>query len=124
MANDKTKLNYITLYADEYDQDIWEDYCNIARAPKSSETITIYFDPANTEYAGEEEDDEPAETTPTEGEQVELKFNELFGDALFCLIEHCMGSMDEALDCLNIRDEKKRKAIKEWYGWEEEEEVA
>jgi len=54
---------------------------------------------------------------------MELKFNELFGQALSCLIEDCNGSIEDALDAMRIRDNEKRKAIKEWFGWEEEFEV-
>ena len=37
---------------------------------------------------------------------MELKFNELFGNALGCLIEACDGSIDSALDTMMIRDKE------------------
>jgi ferritin-like protein len=51
---------------------------------------------------------------------MDLKFNELFGTALGCLIEACGGSMEDALDTMRIRKEELRTEIKNWYGWEEE----
>ena len=51
---------------------------------------------------------------------MDLKFNELFGTALGCLIEACNGSLEDALDTMRIRKEELRTEIKNWYGWEEE----
>ena len=51
---------------------------------------------------------------------MDLKFNELFGTALGCLIEACDGSIEGALDTMRIRKEELRTEIKNWYGWEEE----
>ena len=53
-------------------------------------------------------------------ENKKLNFNELFGIALSCLIEHDSGSIDDALDDMRIRDREIRQEIKDWYGWEEE----
>lgn len=51
--------------------------------------------------------------------KMELDFNELFGDALGCLIEACGGSMEAALDTMRIRNNDQRAEIKDWYDWEE-----
>lgn len=45
---------------------------------------------------------------------------ELLGQALNALIEHNGGSMEQALDDMGVQDERDRKPIKEWFGWEEE----
>ena len=45
----KEKLNYITLYADETDTDVWEGYCENAEVSKDSTQISIFFDPNNVE---------------------------------------------------------------------------
>lgn len=46
---------------------------------------------------------------------MELKFNELFGNALGCLTEACDGSIEGALDTMRIRDKETRAEIKNWY---------
>ena len=53
-------------------------------------------------------------------ENKKLNFNELFGIALSCLIEYDNGSIDDALDDMRIRDREIRQEIKDWYGWEKE----
>ena len=45
----------------------------------------------------------------------------MLSKSLTALIEKNNGSMEQALDDMNVRDEKTRQEIKEWYGWEEEE---
>ena len=45
---------------------------------------------------------------------------ELFAKALATLIEQNGGSMEQALDDIGVQDERDRKPIKEWFGWEEE----
>lgn len=52
-----------------------------------------------------------------------LKFKELFSKALSALIESNGGSMEQALDDMKITSEEDRKAIKIWFGWEEEDEL-
>lgn len=42
MKDDK-KTNYITIYADDFDTDVWEDYCHTANVPLDATYITIYF---------------------------------------------------------------------------------
>ena len=59
MAKKKEEMNYITLYADEFPADIWEDYCRAAGVPKSATEITLWFKEEDVEYEdGDEEDDE------------------------------------------------------------------
>lgn len=51
----KEELNYIILYADEHDRDVWKDYCSACGAPLSATSITIYFDPKKCDFTEEEE---------------------------------------------------------------------
>lgn len=44
----------------------------------------------------------------------------LLGQALNALIEQNGGSMEQALDDMRVRNERDRKSIKEWLGWDEE----
>ena len=50
---------------------------------------------------------------------MKLKFNELFSNALGCLIEVCDGDIEKALDTMRIRDKETRSEIKNWYSAEE-----
>lgn len=45
------------------------------------------------------------------------------GRALSELVEHEGGSIESALDHMVIRKEEERKAIKKWFGWDDEEEL-
>lgn len=52
------KEAYIKLYADDYDTDVWEQYCVSAGCPLTSTVITVRFnykdvsyDEGETEYA-------------------------------------------------------------------------
>ena len=40
----------IILYADEFDADSWEQYCEICGVPATAYKITIFFDRKNVEY--------------------------------------------------------------------------
>ncbi len=57
-------MNYIVIYADEYDTDVWEGYCCAAGVPLSATSITIKFNESDVEYTcdddgeGDEEEDE------------------------------------------------------------------
>ena len=51
---------------------------------------------------------------------MELDFESLFADCLSGLVEECGGSIETALDQLTY-DEEERQAIKEWFGWDDEE---
>lgn len=53
--------NYITIYADEFDADVWEGYCIAAGVPKSATQITISFDESDVEYVDGDEDEENEE---------------------------------------------------------------
>lgn len=35
--------NYITIYADDFDRDVWEDYCTATNVPLTAQSITITF---------------------------------------------------------------------------------
>ena len=50
------------------------------------------------------------------------ELNNLASKALCALVEANGGSIESALDDMRIGDEDERKAIKEWFGWEDEEE--
>ena len=43
------KKNWIVLYRDELDYDLWEDYCYAANVPVESSKITIYFNDEDVE---------------------------------------------------------------------------
>ena len=51
-------MNHIILYAEDFDTDVWEEYCKVAEVPSSSEAITIYFDPSKVEAESEEDEDD------------------------------------------------------------------
>lgn len=46
----ESKTNYITLYADEFPCDVWEDYCNNCNVPLSATKITIKFKDSDISY--------------------------------------------------------------------------
>ena len=52
----KEDKKYIKLYAEDFDADVWEEYCNAAEAPLSATSLTIFFDPDEAEYSEDEED--------------------------------------------------------------------
>jgi len=53
---------------------------------------------------------------------MELNFEELFGACLSALIEQHGGSMETALDDITyINEDEKREAIKDWFGWNDDE---
>lgn len=54
------KENYISIYAEDFDTDIWEEYCRIAGVPESAIKIKIRFDDKDVEYVdgSEKETDE------------------------------------------------------------------
>lgn len=39
-------MNYINIFAEDFDADIWEDYCKIAGVSPDSYCIKIYFEKA------------------------------------------------------------------------------
>ena len=53
-------------------------------------------------------------------DKIELNFEELFGTALAEIIDHCGGCIENALDELGVYEDEKQEAIKEWFGWEDE----
>lgn len=40
-------MKHIILYADEFDSDVWEDYCKICGVSRNSRSITIIFNEEN-----------------------------------------------------------------------------
>lgn len=50
-------------------------------------------------------------------------FEELFSKALATLIEQNGGSIETALDDMGIQDERDREPIKEWFGWDKDEDI-
>ena len=42
-------MNYIVLYADEYEYDVWEQYCNICKVSCDSTYIKIKFNDKDVE---------------------------------------------------------------------------
>lgn len=42
--------NYITIFADDMDADVWEDYCNACNVPLSATQITIRFKDEDISY--------------------------------------------------------------------------
>ena len=53
-------MNYIILYADECDWDVWEKYCDICGVSYNATCIKIKFDPDDVEYETDDfyEDDD------------------------------------------------------------------
>ena len=45
---------------------------------------------------------------------------DLLCHAIDALLVHNGGSMEATLDDMGVQDERDRKPIKEWFGWEEE----
>jgi len=48
----------IILYADEFPDEVWSDYCEICDVPETACQITIFFDSKEVEYKEYGEDDE------------------------------------------------------------------
>lgn len=42
-------MSYIILYADDYDWDVWEEYCAICGVSEDASCIRIQFDKNNVE---------------------------------------------------------------------------
>jgi hypothetical protein len=36
-------MNYIVLYSDDYDYDVWEEYCDICGVSRNATSIKIKF---------------------------------------------------------------------------------
>lgn len=50
-------VNYIKIYAEDFDRDVWTDYCDACNVPYSATEITISFTDDKIDYVdGEEED--------------------------------------------------------------------
>lgn len=48
----------IILYADEFEAEVWEKYCEICDVPETAHKIIIFFDSKEVEYKEYGEDDE------------------------------------------------------------------
>lgn len=42
--------NYIVIYAEDFDRDVWCNYCCAANVPESATSITITFTDDDVEY--------------------------------------------------------------------------
>lgn len=42
--------NYITIYAEDFDTDVWASYCCAAGVPLSADSITIKFNDEDVEH--------------------------------------------------------------------------
>ena len=47
-------MNYIKLYAEDFDTDVWEGYCRAAGVPTEATVITIKFNDKDVYYKGPE----------------------------------------------------------------------
>ena len=43
------KKNYIKIWAEDFDRDIWRDYCDACNVPYDSISIKIYFNDEDVE---------------------------------------------------------------------------
>ena len=48
-------MNYIVLYADDYNYDVWEEYCDICGADYDATYIRIKFKSEDVEFGSEED---------------------------------------------------------------------
>lgn len=51
-------MNYIVLYAEDYCNDVWLEYCDICGVDYSATSIKIGFDSQNVEGYSDEDDEE------------------------------------------------------------------
>ena len=51
-------MNYIILYADECDWDVWEKYCDICGVSYNATRIRIKFDPSDVSYVTDDDYDD------------------------------------------------------------------
>lgn len=51
-------MNYIMLYAEDYCNDVWLEYCDICGVGYDSTSIKISFDPEDVEGYSDEENEE------------------------------------------------------------------
>lgn len=48
-------MNYIVLYADDYNYDVWEEYCDICDVPYYATYIKINFKSKDVEFDDNDE---------------------------------------------------------------------
>lgn len=51
-------MNYIVLYAEDYCNDVWLEYCDICGVGYNATSIKISFDPKNVDGYSDEDDEE------------------------------------------------------------------
>ncbi len=54
-------MSYIKLYKDEFDNDVWEEYCSICKVSSAATSLKIIFDECEdveVEYEDYEDEDE------------------------------------------------------------------
>jgi hypothetical protein len=49
------KKNFIKIWAQDFDQDVWEEYCDACNVPYDTTHIRIYFDDEDIEYDNSQE---------------------------------------------------------------------
>ena len=54
-AETKAKKRHIYLYAEDFDCDVWEEYCDICGVPYSATEIKIVFNEDDVDYADGDE---------------------------------------------------------------------
>lgn len=54
-------MNYIVLYPDDYDYDVWENYCDICGVGYDATCIKIKFNPDDVEYETDDDCDNEEE---------------------------------------------------------------
>ena len=54
-------MNYIALYAEDFDWDVWQEYCDICGAGYDATCIRIKFDLDDVEYDCDDDDEEDDE---------------------------------------------------------------
>ncbi len=53
----KNEQAHIILYAEDFDQDVWKQYCNIADVPYEAQSMTIKFDRNDVDYDDDDEEE-------------------------------------------------------------------
>lgn len=48
----KTKVRHIYLYAEDFDRDVWSEYCDVCGAPDDATEIKIVFNEDDVSYDG------------------------------------------------------------------------
>lgn len=65
-------MAYIVLYQDEFDNDLWKEYCSICKVSPAATSLKIIFDECEdveAEYDEDEYDEDEEEYEDYEGEE-------------------------------------------------------